>query len=97
MEPSGKKLETCSTLTTNAVASAVHDRMPVILRPDDYDLWLDPGMRDVTAASELLKPYDARQMRSYPVSARVNSAANDDEECSRPIEVVQIQDRLFSY
>jgi putative SOS response-associated peptidase YedK len=96
-DASGNWTKSCSILTTtpNAVTATVHDRMPVILRPDDYDLWLDPGMRDVTAASELLKPYDARQMRSYPVSARVNSAANDDEECSRPIEVVQIQDRLF--
>ncbi len=46
------------TTTPNAVAGKVHDRMPVILDPDSYDLWLDPGMRDVTAASELLKPYN---------------------------------------
>ncbi|PYX50071.1 MAG: hypothetical protein DMG76_35560, partial [Acidobacteria bacterium] len=71
----GKWLETCSILTTtpNAVTSAVHDRMPVILDQDCYDLWLDPGMRDVDAASALLKPYDARLMRCYPVSSRVNS------------------------
>ena len=42
------------------MTSAVHDRMPVVLDPDSYDLWLDPGMRDVSAASELLRPYDAR-------------------------------------
>jgi putative SOS response-associated peptidase YedK len=44
-DPGGKMLETCSILTTtpNAVTSAVHDRMPVILDPDNYDLWLDPG------------------------------------------------------
>jgi len=61
-DPSGKLVETCSILTTtpNAVISLVHDRMPVILGPDGYDLWLDPGMRDVAAASDLLKPYDAR-------------------------------------
>ena len=45
--------------------------MPVILDPDGYDLWLDPGMRNVDAVSELLKPFDARQM-SYPVSSRIN-------------------------
>jgi putative SOS response-associated peptidase YedK len=70
--------------------------MPVILDPDSYDLWLDPGMQNVAAASELLKPYDARIMRCYPVSTRINSVANDDEECSAPVEVAQIQDRLFS-
>jgi putative SOS response-associated peptidase YedK len=41
--------------------------MPVILDHDSYDLWLDPGMRDVSAASELLKPCDARLMRCYPI------------------------------
>jgi len=37
--------------------------------------------------SELLKPYDARLMRSYPVTTRINNVANDDEECSRPVEI----------
>jgi putative SOS response-associated peptidase YedK len=50
-------IKTCTTLTTtpNAVTSTVHDRMPVILHLDSYDLWLDPGMQNVTAISELLK------------------------------------------
>ena len=58
--------------------------LSVILDPDGYDLWLDPGTRDVAAASDLLKPYDARLMRRYPVSARINHVANDDEECTAP-------------
>jgi len=62
---------------------------------DSYDLWLDPGMTDVAAAFELLKPYDARLMRCYPVSTRINHVANDDE-CSAPVKLAQIQDRLFS-
>jgi putative SOS response-associated peptidase YedK len=78
-----------------AAASAVHDRMPVILDPDGYDLWLDPGMRDVAAGSELLKPCDARLMLRYPVSTRINHVANDDEGCSRPVELAQTQNRLF--
>jgi putative SOS response-associated peptidase YedK len=53
-------------------------------------------MRGVSAASDLLKPYDARQMRCYPVSTRINHVANDDEECSRPVELAQIQNRLFA-
>jgi putative SOS response-associated peptidase YedK len=93
----GQWVKTCSILTTtpNAVTSALHDRMPVILDPDAYDLWLDPGMQDVAAISELLKPYDARLMRCYPVSTRLNHVANDDEECSQPVVLVQSQDRLF--
>ena len=69
--------------------------MPVILDPDSYDLWLDPGMKDVRTAAELLKPYDARLMRCYPVSSRINHVANDDEACSTPVELAQIQNRLF--
>ena len=97
-DPSGQWVKSCSILTTtpNAVTSAVHDRMPVILDRGDYDLWLDPGMRDVGAASEMLKPYDARLMRCYPVSTRINHVANDDGECCRPMEVAEAQDRLFS-
>jgi len=97
-DANGTWLKTCSILTTtpNTLTSAVHDRMPVILNPDAYDLWLDPGMQDMAAVSEMLKPYDARLMRCYPVSTLLNHVANDDEECSRPVEVNEVQDRLFS-
>jgi putative SOS response-associated peptidase YedK len=94
-DPSGNWIKTCSILTTTANAP-VHDRMPVILDPDAYDLWLDPGMNDVNVVSEFLKPYDARLMRCYPVSSRINNVANDDEECSRPVEVTETQNRLFT-
>jgi putative SOS response-associated peptidase YedK len=53
-------------------------------------------MRNVAAASELLKPFDARLMRCYPVSTLINHVANDDEECSAPVELAQIQSWLFS-
>ncbi len=53
-------------------------------------------MRELAAASDLLKPYDARLMRYYPVSARINHVANDDEECSRPVEVGEMQNHLFA-
>jgi putative SOS response-associated peptidase YedK len=94
----GNGIKTCSILTTtpNAVTSAIHDRMPVILERDSYDLWLDPGMQNVAAISELLKPFDARLMRCYPVSARVNSVRNDDQECSQAVEFAPTQNRLFS-
>ena len=97
-DPNRNSVETFSILTTspNAVTSAVHDRMPVILDPDSYDVWLDPGMRDVTTASELLKPYAAQLMRCYPISTRINHVANDDEECSALVGVAQVQNSLFS-
>jgi putative SOS response-associated peptidase YedK len=70
--------------------------MPVILHPDNYDLWLDPGMTDVQVISELLKPYDAASMRSYPVGTRINHVAHDDEECSRPVVLATSQSGLFA-
>jgi putative SOS response-associated peptidase YedK len=96
-DPSGKWMKSCSILTTtaNAVTVAVHNRMPVILDPADYDVWLDPGMTNVGAVSGLLKPFDPGQMRSYPVSSRVNNVTNDDAECSTPVEIVETQSRLF--
>jgi putative SOS response-associated peptidase YedK len=52
-------------------------------------------MRDVAAASELLRPSDARLMRCYAISSRINHVAHDDTECSAPVELAQIQNRLF--
>jgi putative SOS response-associated peptidase YedK len=97
-DASGNWVKSCSILTTtpNSVTSAVHDRMPVILDPSTYDLWLDPAMTNTDAASALLKPYDARLMRCYPVNPRVNNVANDDAQCSARGEPPQIQSGLFS-
>jgi len=97
-DSSGQWVKTCSILTTmpNALTATVHDRMPVILDHESYDLWLDPGMTNVQVVSELLKPYDASQMRCFAVSSRVNHVAIDDEECATPVELAQIQNRLFA-
>ena len=58
-------------------------------------MWLDPGMQNVADISELLKPCDPQFMRCYPVNTRINHVANDDEECSRPVELAETQARLF--
>jgi putative SOS response-associated peptidase YedK len=92
----GKVLETCSILTTmpNVVTSTVPDRMPVILEPESSEIWLDPGMGDVGSVSEMLKPCDARLMRCFPVSSRINSVVHDDAACSARVE--EMQNSLFS-
>jgi putative SOS response-associated peptidase YedK len=97
-DANGNWIKTCSILTTtpNAVTLTIHDRMPVILDRDSYNLWLDPGMTDVQVVSELLKPYEAQLMRCYPVSSRINHVANDDEECSLCVEITEAQNRLFT-
>lgn len=88
--PDGKPVETCSIITTmpNALIADVHNRMPVILRPDDYNLWLDPGFNNINDLSSLLVPYSAKLMRKFAVSTRVNSVKFDDPACVEPVEVV---------
>lgn len=96
--PDGTHLETCTILTTtpNQLMADVHDRMPVILPPASYDRWLDPGFQDVAETASMLRPFDAEVMRRYPVSQRVNNVANDDPECSTPIESLPpVQGGLF--
>jgi putative SOS response-associated peptidase YedK len=85
--PQGQWIKSCSILTTapNALMRDVHDRMPVIVAPDAYDLWLDPGFKKVEELQPLLKPYAVEAMRRYRVSARVNQVKNDDAECAAEI------------
>jgi len=68
-------IESCAIITTDANKhlSIVHDRMPVIIDPDDYDQWLNEG------GEEMLKPY-AGTMEAYPVSTQVNSPKNQGAE-----------------
>jgi putative SOS response-associated peptidase YedK len=80
----GQAVESCAILTTtpNSLLADVHDRMPVILSPEHYDLWLDPGFWDACSLSAMLRPFNASSMKRYPVSTRVNTVANDDPECA---------------
>ena len=82
--PERQLIETCSIITTSAnpLLSDIHDRMPVILRSEDHDRWLDPGFKQVDDILDLRKPYPADSMRRYRVSARVNSAQVDDPACA---------------
>ena len=71
----GRVINSCAILTTEAndLVRHVHDRMPVILHPEDYDLWLKEDERRQALLGELLRPYPAPQMTSHPVSPAVNS------------------------
>ncbi len=97
--PSGELIESCTILTTtpNSLLADIHDRMPVILRPDNYTLWLDPAFRDLACASRMLRPFETGPMRRYPVSTRVNQVENDDADCAKPVERHSwpIQTQLF--
>lgn len=76
-------LETFTILTTtpNDLISDLHDRMPVILPPDTYIDWLEPGALASERLQQLTAPHPADGMEAYPVSTHVNRPANDDPEC----------------
>jgi putative SOS response-associated peptidase YedK len=86
--PQGEIIETCSILTTtpNALLVDVHDRMPVILPLEHYDLWLDPGFKNTGDLKAMLLPYEPSLMKRYPVSTRVNLVKNDDPECAMELK-----------
>ena len=93
----GEYIESFTILTTkpNSLVADVHDRMPAILQPEDYELWLDPGMTRVELVADRLKPFDSRLMKRYPVSTRVNRADNDDPECGREVPLASAAQTLF--
>jgi len=83
----GSEIESCTLLTTepNELLQDVHNRMPVILAPQDFDLWLDPGAQHPGEVQHLLRPYPAGEMSYYPVSAHVNNPRNEDPLCIEPL------------
>lgn len=78
----GEKLETYTVVTTdpNELMEPLHNRMPVILRPEDYSRWLEPG-EPSHPPIDLLRPFDSEEMTAWKVSARVGNVRNNDAEC----------------
>ena len=79
-------IESCTLLTTdpNEVVRPIHDRMPVILPPKDYSIWLDPAMQRPEQLGPLLIPYPSEAMEAFPVSRLVNSPTNEGPDCLAP-------------
>jgi putative SOS response-associated peptidase YedK len=79
----GEGIQSCTILTTGAndFLQEIHHRMPVILPPEVYDLWLDPGIREPDQLLPLLAQYPGEDMEAYPVSRRVNSPSNNEPGC----------------
>ncbi len=79
----GEPIESCTIITTaaNALMAPLHDRMPVIVPHDHYDLWLDVAVHEIERLTPLLAPYDAAAMSAVPVSTLVNNPRNDSADC----------------
>lgn len=82
----GTVVESASIITTeaNELVSPIHDRMPVILQPKDYSMWLGEQSRtdDLKA---LLKPFPSSMMNCYKVSRRMSNARNEGPDCIEPL------------
>ncbi len=82
----GSVVESCTILTTepNELLAPIHNRMPVIVAPQDYSMWLDPGDYPEEGL-HLLRPYQEEALEAYPVSTAVNNPRNDSQTCIEPI------------
>jgi putative SOS response-associated peptidase YedK len=84
---SGKMLESCAIVTTaaNDFMKPIHERMPVILQPENEDRWLDTELQEVVEVAKLLEPMNSELMEAYEVSTYVNSPRNQDSNVIRPV------------
>jgi putative SOS response-associated peptidase YedK len=96
----GQPLETCTILTcdANELMLPIHDRMPVVIQPESFAVWLDPAEHDFDKLTRLLRPFRPDEMTAYPVSTLVNNVRNDSATCIEPAHVTpaEQQGRLFS-
>lgn len=93
-DPEGAALESCALLTTEATEhlSALHDRMPVIVDPVDYGLWMDPEVKKPDLVSPVIDRNLCGALDFYPISKHVNDVRHDDPRC---LEAIAGQPGLF--
>jgi putative SOS response-associated peptidase YedK len=85
--PQDEMIDSCTIIVTQAKGeiAAIHDKMPVILSPDNYDAWLDVETKDPVILKPLLLPHEVLDIRLYPVSRQVNSPKNNSPDNIKPI------------
>ena len=86
-EGEGESLESCSIIVmpANDVMKPLHERMPAIIAPAHYDLWMDPRVTDKADIMGYLNSTPSSQLVTYPISPWVNSPKHDDERCLEPV------------
>jgi putative SOS response-associated peptidase YedK len=91
----GRPINSFSIITTtpNALMEKLHNRMPVILSPENENVWLNEN--DVETLKNLLVPFEAEMMEAYPVSSKVNSPANNNEEVIEQLDKIGGQQSIF--
>ncbi|WP_219837710.1 SOS response-associated peptidase [Paenibacillus sp. R14(2021)] len=83
----GTKVSGVAVITTepNQTVSEIHNRMPLILKPEDEKIWLDRTVQDPSVLMPLLQPYSADQMKCYAVSTEVGNVKNDSKRCIKEL------------
>jgi len=83
--PESETIKSCTVITCepNDIIGSIHNRMPVILKPEDYETWLTT--ENLEKAKKLLKPFDDKLMKGYEVSKQVNYYKNDFPELIKPV------------
>ena len=87
MGPNGEEMETACIVTTgaNRTLRPVHDRMPAVIPPEAFDLWLDGANVDAITASALIAPAPDNLLESYEISTAINRTANDNPKLLEPV------------
>jgi len=88
-DPDGGDMDSGAILTiqSNRMMSEIHHRMPVILKPDAFETWLDTANVDAREAKKLLMPVDDDFLVATPISTRVNKVVNDDADVQTPVDL----------
>ena len=86
--PDHAAIDSCTIITTTAgkLLRPIHERMPVILATDAYEVWLDTAMENMDTITSLLVPFSSKELGAYPVGTMVNKAVNDEPGCIEPLE-----------
>jgi putative SOS response-associated peptidase YedK len=92
-EDASPAYRSCAIITTAASKSVqpIHHRMPVIIRPEKYDRWLDPENQDMDEIQDILSNGGITELVNRPVSSQVNSVKNNDVENIRPLSQMEIE------
>lgn len=87
--PDGATIVTTCIITTaaNDLMAPIHDRMPAILRPEQYDAWLDPGNSDAGSLEAMIGPCSSESMCAFPVSPEINRGDVEGAACIEPMAV----------
>jgi putative SOS response-associated peptidase YedK len=82
-----KVIKSYAIITTfpNTLMQPIHNRMPVILKEEDEDEWLNPDLIEVEKIKEFLKPYSTNNLETYTISTRINNPAFNNKELLKPL------------